>query len=440
MLSPKKPITNLTTTGQPRPEEQHAVAYLISSNNTEEIQTWIKDLANLDSRKRREAAEMLQQLKATEAVGPLSKALQEERHHLTLFAMLEAIGELATPDVLPSLQSFCASSSMLVQNAAKKSVRRIRDRYSNRETVPQPDNPDLCDAEIDEDTRPAAHTEKSDVISKEGGAESAANDSLFSNQSRFRPFVSRAQTKKQKANAAPDASLCSQKLNTCPKQTSDAISTHDRKRLKAVRQKYVSISSQTTGTINTGNSAKPEKISEDAKHRTEGIDLVDIEKFAPGRAASPIRRIADAVEEWLTELDAGGVDNRSLIQTLRYADETLRGKLETFSAYGKENVANSDEDYQFISKFVKDRLLNSISRFVSFEQPPKHLGLILQHAGFEIIPIVIGETEADARFHNIQNSRQTNKKAGTIIEVILPGLQRKSDGNIVQKPVVIRGE
>ena len=59
---------------------------------------------------------------------------------------------------------------------------------------------------------------------------------------------------------------------------------------------------------------------------------------------------------------------------------------------------------------------------------------------YEVIPIEIGKTKADARIHDIQGSRQTNGEPGTVIEVILPGLRQKIDGEIVQKPVVIRGE
>ena len=64
----------------------------------------------------------------------------------------------------------------------------------------------------------------------------------------------------------------------------------------------------------------------------------------------------------------------------------------------------------------------------------------LQIVGYEVVPIKIDKTKADARLHDIQASRQTNAESGTIVEVVLPGLQQKADGEIIQKPVVIRGE
>ena len=70
----------------------------------------------------------------------------------------------------------------------------------------------------------------------------------------------------------------------------------------------------------------------------------------------------------------------------------------------------------------------------------KKLDKFLDLVGYEIVPIEIGKTKADARVHELQGSRQTGGESGTIVEVILPGLQRKGDGEILQKPVVIRGE
>ena len=81
-----------------------------------------------------------------------------------------------------------------------------------------------------------------------------------------------------------------------------------------------------------------------------------------------------------------------------------------------------------------------MSRFVPFDQLPEQLEQCLQLVGYEIVPIEIGKTQADARVHDIQGSRQTDVVSGTVVEVILPGLRRKIDGEIIQKPVVIRGE
>ena len=101
----------------------------------------------------------------------------------------------------------------------------------------------------------------------------------------------------------------------------------------------------------------------------------------------------------------------------------------------------AETDYnQFIPQFIKDRLFNGVARFIKFDQLPKQIDELLQIVGYEVVPIEIGKTQADSRVHDIQSSRQTNAESGTIVEVVLPGLQRKADGEIIQKPVVIRGE
>jgi len=101
---------------------------------------------------------------------------------------------------------------------------------------------------------------------------------------------------------------------------------------------------------------------------------------------------------------------------------------------------NETEYNQFIPQFIKDRLFNSIARFIKFDQVPDQLDEYLQLVGYEVVPIEIGKTQADARVHDIQSSQQTNDAPGTVIEVVLPGLQRIDNGEIIQKPIVIRGE
>ena len=94
----------------------------------------------------------------------------------------------------------------------------------------------------------------------------------------------------------------------------------------------------------------------------------------------------------------------------------------------------------FLPQFIADRLFNGVARCIPFEHLSERLDKFLRSVGYEIVPIEVGHTKADSRVHEIQNSRQTGNEPGTIVEVVLPGLQRIADGTIVQKPVVIRGE
>ena len=68
---------------------------------------------------------------------------------------------------------------------------------------------------------------------------------------------------------------------------------------------------------------------------------------------------------------------------------------------------NEEEYDQFIPQFVKDRLFNSVARLIKFDQLPEQLDEYLQLVGYEVVPIEIGKTQADARIHDIQGSRQS---------------------------------
>ena len=97
-------------------------------------------------------------------------------------------------------------------------------------------------------------------------------------------------------------------------------------------------------------------------------------------------------------------------------------------------------DTSICEQFIKNQLFNNLARFMSSDALSEKLDKFLQLVDLEIVPIKIGETQADSRLHDIQGSKQTSVERGTIAEVIQPGLMKKSDSAIVQKPVVIRGE
>ena len=214
----------------------------------------------------------------------------------------------------------------------------------------------------------------------------------------------------------------------------------------------------------------------------ESVDIIEIDDPTPSqRALTILNWMVRTIEDWKDELEQSGTATPDLIQTLEFANQAIKDKLKeirgsapplleppnldtevsTDVAYNEfknkcaayvsrykrllidyqlRQQIDETEYNQFIPQFIKDRLFNGVARFLSVEQFPNHLYQCLQLVGYEVVPIQIGETLADARLHDIQASRQTGIAPGTIVEVILPGLQREADGEIVQKPVVIRGE
>ena len=69
-----------------------------------------------------------------------------------------------------------------------------------------------------------------------------------------------------------------------------------------------------------------------------------------------------------------------------------------------------------------------------------HLSNILQAADLEFVPIEIGQTQADARIHDIQGTQAGPFRLGVVADIVQQGLRRCSDQKIIRKPVVIRGE
>ncbi len=230
-----------------------------------------------------------------------------------------------------------------------------------------------------------------------------------------------------------------------------------------------------------GAQAKVESLAQ-VYENGEAIDIIEMDDPTPSQNALMILNlIVHTIEAWANDLEQSGPANPSLIQTLESANQAIKDKLKkvrgpapplpepldsdtdvsTDTAYNEfqnectayvsryegvligyqlgREIAKAEYN-QFIPQFIKDRLFNEVARFIKFEQLSERVDKFLQIVDYEMVPVEIGKTQADARLHDIQSSRQTNADPGTIVEVVLPGLQRKADGEIIQKPVVIRGE
>ena len=210
----------------------------------------------------------------------------------------------------------------------------------------------------------------------------------------------------------------------------------------------------------------------------EPIDLNSIEMSIPSHhVVLNLNWIARAIREWITELEQSTSANHGLIQTLQFAERTVKDKLKTIRAesmpalkpitlqtnmelgdlrdqsitypahlegvlIGYELGRKVDEIGldQFIPQFIKNQLFNNVANHIPHDQLQEQLDRFLQLANYEVIPIEVGTTNVDSLVHDIQGSKQTGVKRGTVAEVIKPGLMLKTDRAIVQRPVVIRGE
>ena len=205
MLSFEQLIQNLTDTTQPSIVRSSAITSLVAQGNSQGISPLIECLTDSDSVIRREAAKALAQLDATSAAEPLLEALQVESNDLTLWAMLEAVGELAAPDVLPVLESLRTTGSMLTRIEVKKSIARIQTRYADGSPSVSPETfePEPRDEQMDANEPPTVSFEDSQVAPEAEVVELASNPSPAHSAQRLQTDASEDPLIEQVEDAVP---------------------------------------------------------------------------------------------------------------------------------------------------------------------------------------------------------------------------------------------
>lgn len=156
-------IRNLTDTTQPIVVRSSAIEGLAAQGDARSVGFLIEALSDSDSMIRREAAKALQDLGATGAIEPLLEALQVESKDLTVWAMLEAIGELGNPSTLATLEPLSNVDSMLTRIEVKKCISKIRERYGNGDTPQQQLNQEETVPAQKHTTRPPESTPSEDT-------------------------------------------------------------------------------------------------------------------------------------------------------------------------------------------------------------------------------------------------------------------------------------
>lgn len=210
----------------------------------------------------------------------------------------------------------------------------------------------------------------------------------------------------------------------------------------------------------------------------EPIAFIDFEMPTPSQK---VHLIARYLHQWRSELTQSTQVDLNFVRTLTSAEEVIKDQLKAIRGevppspdsldletdistdIELNEIRNQCLDYvarfegmlsgyelrcqideakyeQFISQFIKDRLLNKVTRFIPADSLPEKMAPFLQLLDWEIVPVKVGKTKADARVHDIQGSQQTGVETDTVAEIIAHGLKQKTDGAIVQRPAVIRGE
>ena len=227
-----------------------------------------------------------------------------------------------------------------------------------------------------------------------------------------------------------------------------------------------------------------EQVAAKARAYREGqpIELGEPETPTPSQTVLVfLNLLARDIGKWKTEVGQSGKANSELVDVLTYRKADIIAKLKAIRGESPpappplsveiERITDAELEHirrdcaiyealfegmligyelgrevdiaeydAFLPQFIADRLFNGVARCMPFEELSQRMNKFLQLVGYEIVPIEVGYTKADSRVHEIQDSQQTGDEPGTIVEVVLPGLQRIADSTIVQKPIVIRGE
>lgn len=214
----------------------------------------------------------------------------------------------------------------------------------------------------------------------------------------------------------------------------------------------------------------------------EPIELVGIDSPTPSQKVLMIlNSMAYGLGEWKTEIERSTIADSEFVNILANAEDDIKDRLKrirsespispipldvetdvgaddelnhlrnecityaarfegVLSAYELGHQVDEEEYNQFIPQFIRYRLFNEVADFVPFEDLPEKMDRFLRFLDYEVVPIEIGITKADSHVHDIRESKPSNGEPGTVVEIVSPGLRRVADGEIVQKPVVIRGE
>ena len=227
-----------------------------------------------------------------------------------------------------------------------------------------------------------------------------------------------------------------------------------------------------------------EQVAAKARAYREGqpIELRELETPTPSQKVLVfLNLLARDIGKWKTEVGQSGKANSELVDVLTYRKADIIAKLKAIRGESPpappplsveiERITDAELEHlrrdcaiyearfegmligyelgrevdiaeydAFLPLFIADRLFNGVARCMPFEELSQRMNKFLHLIEYEIVPIEVGYTKADSRVHEIQDSQQTGDEPGTIVEVVLPGLQRIADSTIVQKPIVIRGE
>ena len=95
---------------------------------------------------------------------------------------------------------------------------------------------------------------------------------------------------------------------------------------------------------------------------------------------------------------------------------------------------------KFLIEFIRDFLFVEVTKSLTSHGLPERLDWFLDLVDSEAIPIEVGVTRVSPNHHRVKGALASEFEPGTIVEVVVPGLQSKDGKRVNQMAVVIEAE
>ena len=208
---------------------------------------------------------------------------------------------------------------------------------------------------------------------------------------------------------------------------------------------------------------KAEQVIHDAQERManlsrayrdgEPIDFAEtINPTAHQKVILLLNWLARDLEEWTGELERSYLENPRFTPDLIYAAQAIKDKLKNIRGNGppspkslnlETDISTDDElkhiqnqcdvhvagfrrmlssyelrceadetvYHQFIQQIIRDRLFSGVAKCIPIDRLPEQVNKFLKYVDWEVVSIEVGKTKADARLHEIQDSRLTDTES-----------------------------
>ena len=172
-------------------------------------------------------------------------------------------------------------------------------------------------------------------------------------------------------------------------------------------------------------------------HKNNSHQILEIVDLALKQVTSRIKNLRTG-EIPIDPISFSDLTNSNAPTKLKEEQETLQQLIQQHEAELAGQCQMQDHP-DFLRNLILDTLFSEIGRMAP-QEIPGPLSELIQWIGYQIQPILTGQTEADSRYHEISQTRYSPGNENKVIEILMPGLSYLKESGVYRKAVVIRGE